>query len=152
MQRFRTIYIDGHSVKLQIWDTAGQERFRTITSAYFRGADGALIVFDKTSSSSFEHVPDWICEIKKYSESSVRLLVGNKSDQVENCQVNSETAVQCAGSYGMEYIETSALNASGVEDAFVKLAKSLIQRKKGEKTAEASKLGSTERRPMKSCC
>mmetsp|Transcript_27356 Transcript_27356/g.49239 ORF Transcript_27356/g.49239 Transcript_27356/m.49239 type:complete len:206 (-) Transcript_27356:217-834(-) len=150
--RFRTIYIDGRSVKLQIWDTAGQERFRTITSAYFRGADGALIVFDKTASQSFEHVPEWVSEIKKYSENSVRLLVGNKSDQVENCQVNTETAVQFATSYGMEYIETSALNSSGVEDAFIKLAKSLMQRKQVEKAVDNKKLGQTDKKPIKSCC
>lgn len=151
-QRFRTIYIEGRSVKLQIWDTAGQERFRTITSAYFRGADGALIVFDKTSSMTFEHVPDWVNEIKKYSEGSLKLLVGNKSDQTDNSQVNSETAAHFAASYGMDYIETSALNASGVEEAFVKLARSLMQRKQMEPTTVSKKLGPVARVKNGGCC
>jgi Ras-related protein Rab-1A len=151
-QRFRTIYIEGRSVKLQIWDTAGQERFRTITSAYFRGADGALIVFDKTSSMTFEHVPDWVNEIKKYSEGSLKLLVGNKSDQTDISQVNSETAAQFAASYGMDYIETSALNASGVEEAFVKLARSLMQRKQMEPTTVSKKLGPVSRVKNGGCC
>ena len=80
--RFRTVKIDKKTVKLQIWDTAGQERFRTITSAYYRGADGIIMVYDVTSQDSFDHVNDWLKEVNRYaSEGTCKLLVGNKSDR-----------------------------------------------------------------------
>lgn len=79
--------------KLQIWDTAGQERFRTITSAYYRGADGIVLVFDLTSQESFNHVNDWIIEVNRYtSDDSCRLLIGNKADAVDNRIISAETA------------------------------------------------------------
>jgi Ras-related protein Rab-1A len=71
-------------VKLQIWDTAGQERFRTITSAYYRGADGIIMVYDVTNQESFNHVADWLTEVNRYaSEGTCKLLVGNKSDRTD---------------------------------------------------------------------
>ena len=88
--RFKTLTVDGKIVKLQIWDTAGQERFRTITSAYYRGADGVMLVFDKTSRDSFDHIPDWLDEINKYSDTSSRIIVGNKQDSNEIIQVDEE--------------------------------------------------------------
>jgi Ras-related protein Rab-1A len=79
--RFRTLTVDEQSVKLQIWDTAGQERFRTITSAYYRGADGIILVYDKTKRKSFDSVENWITEVDKYaSENTVKILLGNKAD------------------------------------------------------------------------
>ena len=84
--RFRTIKVENKTVKLQIWDTAGQERFRTITSAYYRGADGIIMVYDVTNAESFGHVNDWLKEVNRYaSESTCKLLVGNKND-MENKQ------------------------------------------------------------------
>lgn len=80
--RFRTVKVDKRVVKLQIWDTAGQERFRTITSAYYRGADGIILVYDVTSMESFNHVNDWLTEVNRYaSENTCKLLVGNKIDK-----------------------------------------------------------------------
>mmetsp|Transcript_35141 Transcript_35141/g.71640 ORF Transcript_35141/g.71640 Transcript_35141/m.71640 type:complete len:131 (+) Transcript_35141:108-500(+) len=80
--RFRTVKVEKHTVKLQIWDTAGQERFRTITSAYYRGADGIIMVYDVTNQESFNHVADWLTEVNRYaSEGTCKLLVGNKSDR-----------------------------------------------------------------------
>ncbi len=63
---FRTVKVDGKVVKLQIWDTAGQERFRTITSAYYRGADGIIVVYEITSKASFNHVDDWLSEVRSH--------------------------------------------------------------------------------------
>ena len=65
--RFRTVKVEKHTVKLQIWDTAGQERFRTITSAYYRGADGIIMVYDVTNQDSFNHVADWLGEVNRYA-------------------------------------------------------------------------------------
>lgn len=80
--RFRTLPIDGKVVKLQIWDTAGQEKFRTITSAYYKGADGIVLVYDTTNAQSFEEIDKyWIGEVEQYAEANVELLlIGNKSD------------------------------------------------------------------------
>lgn len=80
--RFKTLTINGRRVKLQIWDTAGQERFRTITNAYYKGADGIVMVYDITSSSSFEDIERfWLNEVESYAEKDVELLLlGNKSD------------------------------------------------------------------------
>lgn len=80
-------------MKLQIWDTAGQERFRTITSAYYRGADGIIMVYDVTSEESFNHINDWFTEVNRYaSENTCKLLVGNKTDKVAEKVVPTEKA------------------------------------------------------------
>jgi len=134
--RFKTLTVDGKIIKLQIWDTAGQERFRTITSAYYRGADGVMLVFDKTSRDSFDHIPDWLDEINKYSETSSRVLVGNKEDS-EFLKVDQETGKKFADSRKMHYVETSALNGNQVSMAFEIMARELIGKKaSGKKGAE----------------
>jgi len=82
-KKIRTIELDGKTVKLQIWDTAGQERFRTITSSYYRGAHGIIVVYDVTDMDSFNNVKQWLQEIDRYASENVnKLLVGNKSDLV----------------------------------------------------------------------
>ena len=82
--RFRTVKVDKKTVKLQIWDTAGQERFRTITSAYYRGADGIIMVYDVTSEESYNHINDWFLEVSRYaSENTCKLIVGNKTDKAD---------------------------------------------------------------------
>uniref|UniRef100_K3WH41 Uncharacterized protein n=1 Tax=Globisporangium ultimum (strain ATCC 200006 / CBS 805.95 / DAOM BR144) TaxID=431595 RepID=K3WH41_GLOUD len=125
--RFRTVKIDKKTIKLQIWDTAGQERFRTITSAYYRGADGIIMVYDVTSQESFDHVNDWLNEVNRYaSEGTCKLLVGNKSDISENRAVSYETAKAFADSLAIPFLETSAKNAQNVEEAFLTMASELI--------------------------
>ena len=100
--RFRTVKIDKKTVKLQIWDTAGQERFRTITSAYYRGADGIIMVYDVTSSESFDHVNDWLKEVNRYAaEGTVKLLVGNKSDRAADKVVTAEDAKAFAENWAL---------------------------------------------------
>merc|ERR1719321_2356167 len=98
--RFRTVKVGDKFVKLQIWDTAGQERFRTITSAYYRGADGIIMVYDVTAQESFDHVQDWLSEVNRYaSEGTCKLLVGNKSDRADKV-VSTEKARAFADSLG----------------------------------------------------
>jgi len=85
--------LDGKTVKLQIWDTAGQERFRTITSSYYRGAHGIIIVYDITDAESFTNVKTWLTEIDRYASEGVnKLLVGNKSDMTAKRAVEYTTA------------------------------------------------------------
>jgi Ras-related protein Rab-1A len=128
--RFRTVKIDKKTVKLQIWDTAGQERFRTITSAYYRGADGIIMVYDVTSSESFDHVNDWLKEVNRYAaEGTVKLLVGNKSDRAADKVVTAEDAKAFADELGIAVLETSAKSAKNVEEAFLTMAGELIRQR-----------------------
>ena len=113
--------------KLQIWDTAGQERFKTITSSYYRGSDGILLVFDISSRFSFKHIEMWYSQILKYSQSKIPMcLVGNKSDVSKRC-VSREEAQEFANKIGMPYIETSAKNNSNIRECFQNLEKQMIQ-------------------------
>jgi Ras-related protein Rab-1A len=128
--RFRTIEIDGKTVKLQIWDTAGQERFRTITSAYYRGADGIIMVYDVTSSESFDHVEEWLSEVDRYAnENTSKLLLGNKADLIDEKVVPEADALEFAQRIGIQFLETSAKTATNVDTAFTTMAKQLIQTK-----------------------
>jgi len=121
--KIRTIQLEGKVIKLQIWDTAGQERFRTITSSYYRGAHGIIVVYDVTDQVSFNNVKQWMQEIQRYACDSVcRLLVGNKSDLVEKKTVDTGTAKEYAESMGVPFLETSAKNATNVEQAFMTMA------------------------------
>lgn len=124
--KIRTINMDGKVIKLQIWDTAGQERFRTIVSSYYRGAHGIMVVFDITNKESFENIPMWCEEIKKYAAGSVKkILIGNKSDFDTKRQVAYSEAKELADSMNMTYIETSAKTALNVEKSFYDLASML---------------------------
>lgn len=126
--RFRTVKVDKNTVKLQIWDTAGQERFRTITSAYYRGADGIIMVYDVTNQESFNHVADWLTEVNRYaSEGTCKLLVGNKSDRTDSRVVSTEDAQAYAENLNIPFLETSAKNADNVEQAFLTMAQELIK-------------------------
>eukprot|EP01083_Nonionella_stella_P090986 254312_1 len=128
--RFRTVKIDKKTVKLQIWDTAGQERFRTITSAYYRGADGIIMVYDVTSQDLFDHVNDWLKEVNRYaSEGTCKLLVGNKSDRTTDKVVTAEQAKEFADDIGIPFLETSAKSAANVEEAFLTMASELIKQR-----------------------
>jgi Ras-related protein Rab-11A len=118
----RSVQIDGKTIKAQIWDTAGQERYRAITSAYYRGAVGALLVYDITSFESFNNARKWLTELRDHSDSNiVVLLAGNKNDLSHLRAVSVEQAHEFANSEDLTTIETSALNSSNVEQAFTDL-------------------------------
>eukprot|EP00941_MAST-03F_sp_MAST-3F-sp1_P001178 g1178.t1 len=121
--KIRTIELDGKTIKLQIWDTAGQERFRTITSSYYRGAHGIIIVYDVTDMDSFQNVKAWLHEIDRYAAENVnKLLVGNKCDLKEKRAVEEAHAKEFADTLGITFLETSAKNATNVEHAFLRMA------------------------------
>ncbi|WRX11075.1 Small GTPase - like 10 [Theobroma cacao] len=127
--KIRTVEQDGKTIKLQIWDTAGQERFRTITSSYYRGAHGIIIVYDVTDQESFNNVKQWLNEIDRYASDNVnKLLVGNKCDLTANKVVSSETAKAFADEVGIPFMETSAKDATNVEQAFMAMAASIKDR------------------------
>ena len=125
------------SVKLQIWDTAGQERFRTITSAYYRGADGVIMTYDVTVRDSFMHVREWLQDVNKFAqEDTCKLLIGNKSDRTDRV-VTREEGEELGKSLGMQFLETSARTSENVEAAFTRMAEQLIRNKQKEDKPKA---------------
>eukprot|EP00924_Labyrinthula_sp_SR-Ha-C_P010685 snap_masked-scaffold_49-processed-gene-1.49-mRNA-1 protein AED:0.39 eAED:0.39 QI:0/-1/0/1/-1/1/1/0/202 len=127
--KIRTIDLDSKTIKLQIWDTAGQERFRTITSSYYRGAQGIIVVYDCTEEESFKNVKQWLTEIEKYASNDVNiLLVGNKSDLADKKVISTETAKAFAEEHKLTLLETSAKNATNVEQAFLEMATQIKKR------------------------
>jgi len=132
--KIRTIEIGGKTIKLQIWDTAGQERFRTITSSYYRGAHGIIVVYDVTDQVSFNNVRQWLQEIDRYACENVnKLLVGNKCDLTTKKVVDFNTAKEFADGLGIPFMETSAKNSTNVETAFITMAEEIKKRVGGDK-------------------
>jgi len=124
----KTMSAEGKVIKAQIWDTAGQERYRAITSAYYRGAVGALLMYDITKYQTFANVEKWFEELKNNAEPSiVVMLVGNKSDLKPLRAVSQEEATAFAEKHGIAFIETSALDSSNVELAFHKVITEIYQ-------------------------
>ncbi|KAL2892585.1 Ras-related protein RABD2a [Bienertia sinuspersici] len=147
--KIRTVEQDGKTIKLQIWDTAGQERFRTITSSYYRGAHGIIVsglaivafalayavVYDVTDMESFNNVKQWLNEIDRYASDNVnKLLVGNKCDLAANRAVPYETAKAFADEIGIPFMETSAKDATNVEQAFMAMTGSIKSRMASQPT------------------
>ena len=147
-----------------MWDTAGQERYKSITSAYYKGAKGALLVYDTTSAQSFENVGKWLSEIKEKTNKDIRLiLVGNKIDLKDSKAVSTEQALAKAKEWDIPLMETSAKDATNVTEAFHDLLKEmycelsktlqLVENKninnKGNNTIE---LDVDEQKKKKKCC
>ena len=124
--RIKTLELDNSFIKMQIWDTAGQERFKTITSSYYKGAHGLILVFDLTDRQSFLDLDNWLVEIEKHaSERVVKMLIGNKSDLEGARTVSYEEATNYAKCNGMKYIETSAKTSKNVTEAFIFMARNV---------------------------
>ena len=156
--KIRTIELDGKRVKLQIWDTAGQERFRTITTAYYRGAMGILLVYDVTDERSFNSkeisfqdthfsglwlsgssdIRTWFSNVEQHASEGVhKMLIGNKCDWEEKRAVSTEQGQQLADELGIPFLEVSAKNNINVDKAFYSLAseiKKVMDISKSEQT------------------
>jgi len=125
----RTVDINGKLIKLQCWDTAGQDRFRSIIRSYYRGAAGALLVYDITRRDSFEHVSQWLQEARTNADPELVItLVGNKCDKVQDRQVSYEEGHAFAHRYGLYFLETSAVSGHMVDEAFTITAKLVYQK------------------------
>ncbi|XP_048373815.1 ras-related protein Rab-2B isoform X2 [Sphaerodactylus townsendi] len=125
----RMISIDNKNIKLQIWDTAGQESFRSITRSYYRGAAGALLVYDITRRETFNHVNSWLEDAQQHSGSHmVFMLIGNKSDLEHRRAVKKEEGEAFARQHGMIFMETSAKTATNVKEAFLATARTIYKK------------------------
>ncbi|XP_074835635.1 ras-related protein Rab-3D [Carettochelys insculpta] len=120
--KVKTVYRNEKRVKLQIWDTAGQERYRTITTAYYRGAMGFLLMYDIANQESFNAVQDWATQIKTYSWDNAQvILVGNKCDLEDERVVATEDGKRLADELGFEFFEASAKDNINVKQVFERL-------------------------------
>jgi small GTP-binding protein len=158
----QTIPYDDKVVKAQIWDTAGQERYRAITSAYYRGAVGALLLYDITSMTSFQSASRWLKELRENADPNiVVMVVGNKSDLADKRAVETHDAVEFARTEQVFFLESSAKDSINVHEAFTTLIREVVK-KLGEKRLEVgSALVSPQvppkriiiqKKPQKSCC
>ena len=122
----RMVNIENKQVKLQIWDTAGQESFRSITRSYYRGAAGALLVYDITRRDTFKHLSTWLEEARQHSQSNMTImLIGNKNDLEHRRAVSFEEGKAFADANGLIFMETSAKTAFNVEQAFINTAEKI---------------------------
>eukprot|EP01104_Vermistella_antarctica_P003961 TRINITY_DN1436_c0_g2_i1.p1 TRINITY_DN1436_c0_g2~~TRINITY_DN1436_c0_g2_i1.p1 ORF type:complete len:212 (-),score=49.45 TRINITY_DN1436_c0_g2_i1:465-1100(-) len=125
----RMIAIDNKQVKLQIWDTAGQESFRSITRSYYRGAAGALLVYDITRRETFEHLTSWLEDARQHSNDNMTImLIGNKLDLEHRRAVSKEEGEKYAAEHGLVFLETSAKTSQNVDEAFQDTAKKIYQK------------------------
>ena len=159
----KNFIINGEIFKIEIWDTAGQERYKSITTAYYKGAKGAMIVYDVTNQTSFDNVDKWYNEIKEKASKNINLIViGNKNDLIDKKIINSESSIEKAKSFGIAIMETSALDASNVKEAFYlilqemyKSVKSMINNTEKKDNVEGSgvQLNTDEKnKKKKKCC
>lgn len=128
----KTILVDNKPVQLQVWDTAGQERFRTITSSFYRGAHGIIVVYDITDQGTFNNVKLWMQEIQRYASAGVcKMLVGNKTDLDDRRVVGTSTAKEYADGLSIPFLETSAKTGAEIEKAFQKLTDEVLRQQAG---------------------
>jgi len=124
--KIRTIELDEKKIKLQIWDTAGQERFRTITTAYYRGAMGILLLYDITNEKSFDNIKTWIHNIEQHASEDVeKMILGNKCDMEDKRVISIEQGQKLAQEHGVPFMETSAKANINVEEAFTSIARAI---------------------------
>ena len=125
----KQIEIDDRLIKMQIWDTAGHEKFRTITTSYYKSAHAIIILYDITDLSTFEHVKNWMVDIDKFGKQGVlKVIVGNKKDLEDKRQVSEELAKTFAEKNGIKFMEVSAKNNINIEQLFLDIIKSLLEK------------------------
>lgn len=120
--KVKTVFRNNRRIKLQIWDTAGQERYRTITTAYYRGAMGFLLMYDISNQESFNAVQDWATQIKTYSWDNAQvLMVANKCDLEDERIIPTEDGQRLAQELGFQFFEASAKDNVNVRQVFERL-------------------------------
>ena len=123
----KNIIINNKRIKIQIWDTAEQERYRSITSAYYKGAKGALIVYDITRKNTFDNIDKWITDLKLNGDKNICIIIlGNKSDLIDKREINKNDGIKKAEMYKTAFLETSALNGDNISKAFDELIEQIV--------------------------
>ena len=131
--------VEGHLVKAQIWDTAGQERYKAITSAYYKGAKGAFVVYDITRRSSFESVEKWFNDLMSTADKKVTIVViGNKCDLEDHRQISKEEGQEKANKLQVAFLETSAFSGENVDKAFEMMVNEIYKKCHEEMLAEGN--------------
>lgn len=161
--KIKTVELEGQRVKMQIWDTAGQERFKTITQAYYRGAQGIFLIYDITQLHTFENIRQWVENIKRHAENGGervnKILIGNKCDMDTQRKVTFEDGEKLREDCGIDhFFETSAKSNIGVQEAFTKLASVVTKRliadgtTAQQSTAGIVQVGNEKKQGKKPCC
>ena len=155
--------VENHQIKAQIWDTAGQERYKAITSAYYKGAKGAFVVYDITRKNTFETVNKWVSDISAAADKKIALiLIGNKNDLEDQRQVTKEMGEEKAKELGLAFMETSACSGENLDKAFQMMINEIYKKyqedvvgETQESTVQQGKditLDKTKGKQKKKCC
>ena len=159
--RTKMVKVMGKEIKLKIWDTAGQERYHHITNQIYKGAHGIMLVFDVTDDNSFDKIKDWMEQINSnMSKDEISIiLIGNKCDLQDERVIDEQKAKIKAEELGVKYYETSALNGTGINEAFEGLVKLILKKNKIIPESRTISLVSKEAEEIveknekkKSCC
>ncbi|XP_066575711.1 ras-related protein Rab-10 [Amia ocellicauda] len=149
--KVKTLHVNGKFIKLQIWDTAGQERFHTISTRYFRGAHGLLIIYDITNVLSFDNVVWWMKDVDVNAGENVdRIILGNKCDLEDKRVISKEKGQQLAWEHGVKFFETSAKDNINIEQAFSILVEDIL--KKNYSYGEKPDVVNLKKPEKKKCC
>ena len=155
--------VENHQIKAQIWDTAGQERYKAITSAYYKGAKGAFVVYDITRKNTFETVNKWVSDISAAADKKITLiLIGNKNDLEDQRQVTKEMGEEKAKELGLAFMETSACSGENLDKAFQLMVNEIYKKSKEDIMGEGEEnivqqgkditLDKTKGKPAKKKC
>ena len=155
--------VENHQIKAQIWDTAGQERYKAITSAYYKGAKGAFVVYDITRKNTFETVNKWVSDISAAADKKITLiLIGNKNDLEDQRQVTKEMGEEKAKELGLAFMETSACSGENLDKAFQVMINEIYKKSKEDIMGEGEEnivqqgkditLDKTKGKPAKKKC
>lgn len=154
--KIKTIDLGGKKIKLQIWDTAGQERFHTITTSYYRGAMGIMLVYDITNPKSFDNIAKWLRNIDEHANEDVeKMILGNKCDMSDKRMISRERGESIAKEHGVRFLETSAKSNINIDKAFYTLAEAILEKIPSKDTTDNSRGGIVVNRPegpKRSCC
>ena len=152
--KIKMMDFQGQRINLTIWDTAGQEKFRSLTSSYYRGTNGVILVYDVSRRDSFDHLNVWLNELEMYNNygDPVKLLVGNKVDKEQERQVTREEGQNFAREHQMIFIETSAKTKVGVQQAFEEIVQKILDSKTIEPKAAKPGIDIHGQNPEEGAC
>ncbi len=151
--KIRSLLDGDKTIKLQLWDTAGQERFQMITSSYYRGAHGIIIVYDITCKESFKNIKNWLHQINQYANEKVlKIIVGNKSDLQDKRVIEQKEVEDFCKENDIYHIETSAKNSSNIKDIFLYLSEKLRKKTIHPNNNNIKILQGSEVNKRNSCC